>query len=97
MAIKVGINGFGRIGRLVFRAMENDSSMEVVAVNDLVDTGIMDTPLVRVNRIVSPPTAIGSLFYRAVYEVTEMTLLEAYGQFSAEAPDTEIGLDDRDA
>lgn len=65
-----------------------------IAVNDLVDTGIMDTPLVRVNRIVSPPTAIGSLFYRAVYEVTEMTLLEAYGQFSAEAPDTEIGLDD---
>ncbi len=37
MAIKVGINGFGRIGRLVFRAMENDSAVEVVAVNDLTD------------------------------------------------------------
>ncbi len=37
MAIKVGINGFGRIGRLVFRAMEADPAVEVVAVNDLTD------------------------------------------------------------
>ncbi len=37
MTIKVGINGFGRIGRLVFRAMESDSTVEVVAVNDLTD------------------------------------------------------------
>jgi glyceraldehyde 3-phosphate dehydrogenase len=35
MAIKVGINGFGRIGRNVFRASLNDSNMEIVAVNDL--------------------------------------------------------------
>jgi glyceraldehyde 3-phosphate dehydrogenase len=37
LTIKVGINGFGRIGRLVFRAMENDPAVEVVAVNDLTD------------------------------------------------------------
>lgn len=37
MAIKVGINGFGRIGRLAFRAMVNDPDIEVVAVNDLGD------------------------------------------------------------
>ncbi len=37
MTIKVGINGFGRIGRLVFRAMANDPALEVVAVNDLTD------------------------------------------------------------
>ncbi len=37
MAIKVGINGFGRIGRLVFRACFNDPDIEVVAVNDLTD------------------------------------------------------------
>ena len=37
MAIKVGINGFGRIGRNVFRVMENDPAVEVVAVNDLTD------------------------------------------------------------
>ena len=35
MAVKVGINGFGRIGRLAFRAMYNDPELEVVAVNDL--------------------------------------------------------------
>ncbi|MDA0747402.1 MAG: type I glyceraldehyde-3-phosphate dehydrogenase [bacterium] len=37
MATKVGINGFGRIGRLVFRAAMRESSVEVVAVNDLTD------------------------------------------------------------
>ena len=38
MATKVGINGFGRIGRLVFRACEADPDIEVVAVNDLTDS-----------------------------------------------------------
>lgn len=41
MAIKVGINGFGRIGRLVFRAMEKDPAVEVVAINDLGDVPTM--------------------------------------------------------
>lgn len=35
MAIRVGINGFGRIGRNVFRILQKDPSFEVVAVNDL--------------------------------------------------------------
>ncbi len=35
MTVRVGINGFGRIGRLVFRACEGDPNVEVVAVNDL--------------------------------------------------------------
>lgn len=35
MAIKVAINGFGRIGRLVFRLMDEDPSFDVVAINDL--------------------------------------------------------------
>jgi glyceraldehyde 3-phosphate dehydrogenase len=35
MAIKVAINGFGRIGRLVARIMLEDSSFEIVAINDL--------------------------------------------------------------
>lgn len=35
--IKVAINGFGRIGRLVFRIMEEDPTFEVVAINDLTD------------------------------------------------------------
>src|SRR5437588_3319070 len=37
MAIKVGINGFGRIGRNIFRTAINDSNLEFVAVNDLTD------------------------------------------------------------
>ena len=37
MTIKVGINGFGRIGRLVLRAAANHPNIQVVAVNDLGD------------------------------------------------------------
>lgn len=35
--IKVGINGFGRIGRLVFRAAQKRNDIQVVAINDLID------------------------------------------------------------
>ncbi len=37
MSLRVGINGFGRIGRLVFKAAQNDPTIEVVAINDLTD------------------------------------------------------------
>ncbi|MBM7661516.1 glyceraldehyde 3-phosphate dehydrogenase [Bacillus mesophilus] len=37
MTVKIGINGFGRIGRNVFRAALNNPNVEVVAVNDLTD------------------------------------------------------------
>ena len=37
MTIKVGINGFGRIGRLVLRAATQRSDIEVVGINDLLD------------------------------------------------------------
>jgi glyceraldehyde 3-phosphate dehydrogenase len=37
MAIKVGINGFGRIGRNVFRTALNDPNIEIVAANDLTE------------------------------------------------------------
>ena len=36
MTIRIGINGFGRIGRLVYRMAAEDPSLEIVAVNDLV-------------------------------------------------------------
>ncbi len=39
MTIKVGINGFGRIGRLVFRAAQARKDVEIVGVNDLLDIG----------------------------------------------------------
>lgn len=37
VAVKLGINGFGRIGRLVFRAALHNPNVEVVAINDLTD------------------------------------------------------------
>ena len=37
MAVKVGINGFGRIGRNIYRAAMNDSEIDIVAVNDITD------------------------------------------------------------
>ena len=41
MAIKVGINGFGRIGRLAFRQMFGAEGYEVVAINDLTDAKML--------------------------------------------------------
>ena len=41
MTIKVGINGFGRIGRIAFRAAQERSDIEIVAINDLLDAEYM--------------------------------------------------------
>ena len=41
MTIKVGINGFGRIGRFVFRASCERADVQVVAINDLIDVDYM--------------------------------------------------------
>ena len=41
MAIKIGINGFGRIGRLVFRAAVNNPEIEIVGINDLITPDYM--------------------------------------------------------
>lgn len=41
MSIRVGINGFGRIGRCVLRAMGDTTDLEIVAVNDLTDAGTL--------------------------------------------------------
>ena len=41
MTVKVGINGFGRIGRNVFRAALDNSEMEIVAINDLTDANML--------------------------------------------------------
>jgi glyceraldehyde 3-phosphate dehydrogenase len=39
--MKIGINGFGRIGRLVFRAAINNPQVEIVGINDLIDVDYM--------------------------------------------------------
>ena len=40
MAIRFGINGFGRIGKLVFTAALNDGNFECVGINDLMDRSV---------------------------------------------------------
>ena len=40
MAVKVAINGFGRIGRLALRLMVENPEFEVVAINDLTDAAM---------------------------------------------------------
>ena len=39
--IKIGINGFGRIGRLVFRAAMAKDNLEIVGINDLISVDYM--------------------------------------------------------
>lgn len=41
MSVKIGINGFGRIGRVIFRAALKNPEIEVVAINDLTDSATM--------------------------------------------------------
>jgi glyceraldehyde 3-phosphate dehydrogenase (phosphorylating) len=41
MAVKIAINGFGRIGRLAYRLMADNPAFEVVAINDLIDARIL--------------------------------------------------------
>ena len=41
MAVRVAINGFGRIGRLAFRQMFGAEGYEVVAINDLISTAML--------------------------------------------------------
>jgi glyceraldehyde 3-phosphate dehydrogenase len=64
MAIKVGINGFGRIGRMVFRAaVKNFSDIEIVGINDLLEPDYLaymlsTTRCMVASRVKSPSMAI---------------------------------------
>ncbi|XBC39488.1 MAG: type I glyceraldehyde-3-phosphate dehydrogenase [Buchnera aphidicola (Nurudea shiraii)] len=42
MTIKVGINGFGRIGRMVFRLAQSRPNIEILAINDFIDAKYME-------------------------------------------------------
>ena len=58
MAVKVAINGFGRIGRLAFRQMFGHEGSEIVAINDLTSPHpVRNLPLVCPNR---PPNRAGN-------------------------------------
>lgn len=66
MATKVAINGFGRIGRNVFRAALDNPNVEIVAVNDLTDAKMLA-------HLLKYDTVHGKL--DAQVEATENTLL----------------------
>lgn len=79
MVVKVGINGFGRIGRIVFRNAIEHNDVDIVAVNDP-----FIEPTYAVSRLAtcSPPWLCHHLLYRghaAVYgdsiEQTRLTML----------------------
>ncbi len=63
MAIKLGINGMGRIGRIVFRAALKRSDIEVVAVNDIMD----------------PPTLAHLLIYDSVHDRLDLQIVPKDG------------------
>ncbi len=78
MAIRIGINGFGRIGRNVLRASLGDPDLHVVAVNDLTDAktlayllkydsvhGTLQWWRVRAGRLSISPMARWLEFYKA--------------------------------
>jgi glyceraldehyde 3-phosphate dehydrogenase len=66
MATKIGINGFGRIGRNVFRVALNNPNVEVVAVNDLTDAKML-------SHLLKYDTVHGKL--DAIVEATENALI----------------------
>ena len=47
MVVKVGINGFGRIGRLAFRRIQNVEGVEVTRINDLTQLKVVSTELLK--------------------------------------------------
>ncbi len=53
MAIRVGINGFGRIGRNVFRAARGNTTFEIVAANDITEPAVL-AHLLRYDSILGP-------------------------------------------
>ena len=60
MAIRVGINGFGRIGRSVLRCAHERDGLEIVAVNDVTDAGTLAALLARDSVYGRFPDAVGA-------------------------------------
>jgi glyceraldehyde 3-phosphate dehydrogenase len=67
MAIKVGINGFGRIGRNVVRAGLHNSGVEFVAVNDLTDTATLA-------HLLKYDSVLGTLPEKVTHDATSITV-----------------------
>jgi len=92
MAVRVGINGFGRIGRNVFRAgKEKDADIEWVAVNDLTDAGTLGH-LLKYDSILGPyPGSVEVQGDRLVVDGQELRVLAE--RDPAALPWGELGAD----
>ncbi|MEE9219500.1 MAG: type I glyceraldehyde-3-phosphate dehydrogenase [Acidobacteriota bacterium] len=72
MAIRIAINGFGRIGRSVFRIVSADPRFDVVAINDIADPGVLayllkyDTVM---GRFLLPSRVEGDMLYAGIQDV----------------------------
>ncbi len=91
MAIRVGINGFGRIGRSVFRILGDRDDIEVVAINDLFDNEMLAYLLKydTVMRILDKPVRVDA---EAMYVADDRVLMTAERD-PARIPWGEFGID----
>ena len=91
MAVKVGINGFGRIGRNFFRAAYKDPAIEIVAVNDITDAKTL-AHLLKYDsihgRFGEPVSVKGSAFVVAGKEVQVLACKDA-----SELPWAKLGVE----
>ena len=91
MSIKVAINGFGRIGRLVFKALYKESGVDVVAINDLTNAKTL-AHLLKYDsvhgRFPSPVRVEGDKIYAGSEGVTVYAMRNP-----AELPWEELGVD----
>ena len=53
MTVRIAINGFGRIGRTVFRILNRQQDIDVVAINDLANDGVL-TYLLKYDTVMGP-------------------------------------------
>jgi len=91
MATKIGINGFGRIGRNVFKALMGNTDFEVVAINDLTDAKTL-AHLLKYDSVFGPfPGSVGSKEGAIVVEGKEVKVLAE--KDPAQLPWGDLGVD----
>ncbi len=91
MALKVAINGFGRIGRLVFRHLYDNRNVEIVAVNDITDTPTLAHLLKRDSVHGSFPVPVKAV--DGALQVGDRTVRVLAERDPAKLPWKELGVD----
>ena len=92
MSVRVGINGFGRIGRCVLRsAFEREADLEIVAVNDLADAATLASLLARDSVFGRFPAAVRAADEAIVIGESEVRVLAA--REPAALPWRELGVE----